>query len=236
MAKNGHSRATARTVQAAATTAGRSSRTSMRSGPGRPTAARVKTIDRAILVAARAEFMKAGYEPTRMEVIAVAAGVSKGTLYGRYPTKEALLRAVISDQVATWSENWEPDDRPVPLELRQRLKHRAHRLMQYCCSDRIEQLERLISGGPPLYDLRRVRHEAGHQLTVQVMAQDILDGSGDSSMKPRTAMRAAEMLLAMIYGWWRMRREIRPVQLKEAISYADHAVDVLFEGQSAWAK
>jgi len=210
-------------------------RTSMRSGPGRPTAARVQTINRVILIAARAEFMRSGYESARMDAIAAAAGVSKGTLYGRYPTKEALLRGVIADQVATWSEDWKPDGVPIPSDLRQRLKHRAHKLMEYCCSEKIEQLERLIAGGPPLYELRRLRHEVGHKRTVQVMAQDIVDGSCGQSIKLRTAVRVAEMLLAMLYGWWRMRQEIQRVKLKEALIYADYAVDVVFEGQPAWA-
>jgi TetR/AcrR family transcriptional repressor of mexJK operon len=42
-------------------------------------------------------------------------------------------------------------------------------------------------------------------------------------------------LIAMLYGWWRMRQEIGRVKREEALSYADHAVDLLFEGRSAWA-
>jgi TetR/AcrR family transcriptional repressor of mexJK operon len=210
-------------------------RASARPGPGHPTAARVEAINRAILTAARAEFVIFGYEATRMEAIATAAGVSKGTLYGRYPTKEALLRSVIADNVAAFSEDWEPDGAPIPLDLRQRLKHRARRLMEYCCSEKYQQLERLIVGGPPMHELRRLRHEVGHKRTVQVMAQDIIDGTRDQSIQPRTAVWVAEMLMAMLHGWWRMRQEIQRVKREEALAYADHAVDVLFEGRSAWA-
>jgi TetR/AcrR family transcriptional repressor of mexJK operon len=208
-------------------------RATARPGPGRPTAARVEAINRAILIAARAELVSSGYESARMEAVAAAASVSKGTLYSRYPTKEALLRGVIADNVAAWSGRW--DSGGPPMDLRQRLKHQSRSLMAYCCSGKLEQLERLIASVPPMHELRRLRHEFGHERTVQVMAQGIIDETRDQSIQARAAVRLAEMLIAMLYGWWRAQREIRRVEREEALAYADHAVDVLFEGRSAWA-
>jgi hypothetical protein len=43
------------------------------------------------------------------------------------------------------------------------------------------------------------------------------------------------MLMAMLYGWWRTHQDIRPVRLNEALRYADHAVDALLDGRSAWS-
>jgi TetR/AcrR family transcriptional repressor of mexJK operon len=210
-------------------------RVSTKSGPGRPTAARVEAINRAVLVAARGEFRRSGYEAARMESIAAAAGVSKATLYDRYPTKEALLRAVIADRVAIWSEDWDPDGGPIPSDLRRRLKHRAHKLMQYYCSGKLQLLERLFTSAPSMNELRRMRHEVGHQRTAQVIARDIIDGTRDQSIQPQTAIRLAEMLMAMLYGWWRTHQEIRRVTREEALAYADQAVDILFDGRAAWA-
>src|SRR5579862_4152284 len=190
---------------------------------GRPTAARVEAINRAILSAGRAEFVKSGYEAARMETVAAVAGVSKGTLYGRYPTKEALLRGVISDRVAAWSQNWRPDGRPVPNDLRHRLKDRARKLMEYTCSDRYEELERLFASAAASRELRRLRHEVGHQRIVQVIAQDLAGGVSDRVIEPRTAIQVAEMLMAMLYGWWRAQQEVRRVGIEEALAYADAA-------------
>ena len=117
-------------------------------GPGRPTAARVEAISRAILVAATNEFLRCGCEDARMDVIAEAAAVSKSTLYERYPTKQALLRAVITVSVASWAQNWEGTLGPVPTDLRQRLKYRARRFMEYFCSGNLEIFERLFTSGP----------------------------------------------------------------------------------------
>ncbi len=203
---------------------------------GRPTAARVEAINRAILSAGRAEFVKSGYETARMEAVAAAAGVSKGTLYGRYPTKEALLCGVISSRVAAWSQSWQPDGRPVPTDLRKRLKDRAHKLMEYTCSERYEELERLFASAAASRELRRLRHEVGHQRIVQVIAQDLTDGVTDRVIEPSTAIRVAEMLMGMLYGWWRVQHEVRRVGIDEALAYANGAVDTLLDGRLAWSE
>jgi TetR/AcrR family transcriptional repressor of mexJK operon len=209
-------------------------RVSAKPGPGRPTAARVEAINRAILTAAREEFRHSGFEAARMEAIAAAAGVSKGTIYDRYPTKQALLRSVIARAVAVWTGDWEPDGGSIPFDLRARLKHRAHKLMQYYCSGKFDLLERLFAGGPRMSDLRRMRHEVRHRRTIQVIAQDIMEKTRDRRIPPKAATALAEMLMGTLHGWWVMHQEVRRVSREEAMAFADHAIDVLFEGRSAW--
>jgi TetR/AcrR family transcriptional repressor of mexJK operon len=207
-----------------------------RPGPGRPTAARIEAINNAIIAKARAEFRRIGFEASKMEAIAAAAGVSKATLYGRYPTKDALLQAVIAQQVATWSDEWEPKDGPMPADLRKRLKHRAHVIMDYYCSGQLEVLERLFTGGPSMHELRRERYEVGHQRTIRLIAEDIVEGSARRPIKSRAATQLADMLITMLYGWWRTHQEVRRVTSKEAFAFVDYAVDVLFDGRSAWTR
>src|SRR5690242_7509647 len=48
-----------------------------------------------LLDAALALFVEKGFAATRSDEVAVRAGVSKGTLYLYYPSKEELLKAVI---------------------------------------------------------------------------------------------------------------------------------------------
>jgi AcrR family transcriptional regulator len=49
-----------------------------------------------LLAAALELFVEKGFAATRIEEVAQRAGVSKGTLYHYYPSKEELLKAVIS--------------------------------------------------------------------------------------------------------------------------------------------
>jgi AcrR family transcriptional regulator len=229
-------RSTSKTSKAVAAPTGRrgAARALKNPGPGRPTANRVEAINRAIFVAARAEFDSKGFDAARMETIAAVAGISKGTLYGRYPTKQDLLRAVTAACVVAWSEDWEPDGGPIPMDLRARLKHRAHRLMEDFCSGRIELLERLFTSGQSMDELRRMRYEVGHKRTIAVIAQDIIDGTRDRTIQPRSAVKLAEMLMGMLYGWWRMHQEGRKVTRDEARDFVDDAVDILMDGRAAW--
>jgi TetR/AcrR family transcriptional regulator, fatty acid metabolism regulator protein len=56
---------------------------------------RVEEKERAILSAARAVFVKHGFERARMAEIAKRAGVAEGTIYIYYKTKNDLLQAVV---------------------------------------------------------------------------------------------------------------------------------------------
>lgn len=53
----------------------------------------------ALVVAARGVFEERGYDGTRMGDIAEAAGVSHGTVYTWFPTKDAVLMAVVESLV-----------------------------------------------------------------------------------------------------------------------------------------
>lgn len=56
---------------------------------------RVEEKERAILAAARAVFVRHGFEKARMAEIARRAGVAEGTIYIYYRTKNDLLQAVV---------------------------------------------------------------------------------------------------------------------------------------------
>ena len=52
-----------------------------------------------LIEAARATFVENGFAATKVEAIARRAGVSKGTVYLYFPTKEALFEAVVRETV-----------------------------------------------------------------------------------------------------------------------------------------
>lgn len=52
-----------------------------------------------ILAAALDQFVERGFAATRMDEIAQRAGVTKGTLYLYFPSKEALFRAAVEDSI-----------------------------------------------------------------------------------------------------------------------------------------
>ncbi|MBT2539011.1 TetR/AcrR family transcriptional regulator [Arthrobacter sp. ISL-69] len=72
--------------------------------PGRPPKSAVAARLRHILAVASAEFVSRGYAEASVSRIAADAGVSKKTIYARYPSKEALLLAVTDELAARLHE------------------------------------------------------------------------------------------------------------------------------------
>ena len=59
-----------------------------------------------LLEAATRLFVEKGYAATRVEEVAALANVSKGTLFLYYPSKEALLKAVVRENIAGRFAEW----------------------------------------------------------------------------------------------------------------------------------
>lgn len=77
---------------------------------GRPTNSDAKKLNELVLAAAAIEFCERGFDGARMEAIAKTAGVTKRTLYGRYPDKRALFVDVVRRAIARY------DDELIPAE------------------------------------------------------------------------------------------------------------------------
>jgi len=54
-----------------------------------------------------AEFSRSGFEATRMEDVARAAGISKGAVYLYFDSKAALFKALVESRVSPLRENFE---------------------------------------------------------------------------------------------------------------------------------
>jgi TetR/AcrR family transcriptional regulator, mexJK operon transcriptional repressor len=77
---------------------------------GRPTQAEAKKLHRKLRKAAVATFVKYGYDGTTMEAIARAAGITRRTLYARYPDKRAIFLDVIPWALTRRTEPESTDD------------------------------------------------------------------------------------------------------------------------------
>jgi AcrR family transcriptional regulator len=75
-----------------------------RRGAGRPTREEAAAINDRVLDGARTAFCRQGISGASMDEIATAVGVTKHTIYRRYPSKAALLEAVVERDLSRFEE------------------------------------------------------------------------------------------------------------------------------------
>src|SRR5262249_17023621 len=78
-----------------------------------------------IIAAARAHFLAHGFSPVTMDDLAQELGMSKKTIYAHFPTKSALLEAVLLDKFRCV----EQDLKPVTSECAADFAAGLHRLL-----------------------------------------------------------------------------------------------------------
>lgn len=99
---------------------------------GRPVGNGAAELTERIVEVASRRFVTGGYETTSMEAIASETGISKRTLYARFPSKPVLLQAVADYLFSeTRSEFTRYRDRPEPAEavLREMAHHMHGRVL-----------------------------------------------------------------------------------------------------------
>ncbi|MGC9542080.1 TetR/AcrR family transcriptional regulator [Streptomyces sp. UG1] len=79
---------------------------------GRPTQAEAEQLGVRLREAALEVFLEKGFDGTSMEAVAKAAGITKRTLYGRYPDKRTLFGAVVKWALSRWAGDEPPAVEP----------------------------------------------------------------------------------------------------------------------------
>ncbi len=138
---------------------------------------------------AREMFIENGYDATAMETVALKLGISKGTLYTAYPSKEALLTAVVKDSVERWSAEAAEHDHELTDDIAQRLRHHGHIIAGSLHNSEVQAFQRLL-----LANGNRFRNWAARctgmapQLIVDLIARDMTE-AGSATAWPPSARR-----------------------------------------------
>lgn len=195
---------------------------------GRPTADRVAEIDAAIRIAAQKIFFDVGFEAANMDAVAAAAHISKGTLYARYRSKEALFRAVIEDLFAKLSARAGERDHLLPNDLEKRLRHYAKVLISVSGWQEYIIATRLVNNAVHAFpEIASVWHDRGTRQYVTLIAEDI-DRLGALAVEGNIdSVFLANLFLQGIAGWYRSEAVNGPVNEAEADAYSDKVVRVI---------
>jgi hypothetical protein len=99
----------------------------------------------------------------------------------------------------------------------------------------MQAFEALVSSaGSPASEFARGIYETAHRMTVEKLARMIADGACDDPATPRAPHRVAEVLMAMLYGWYSANEPLGRATPDAAQAFADEAVEILFGGRQAW--
>lgn len=134
-----------------------------------------------LLDAALELFVEKGFAATRIEEVAVRAGVSKGTLYLYYPSKEELLKAVIeqrlSSEIAAVAAEAERFEGPTPALLLDLLTVWWQRMYESPASGVFKIIVTEVRNFPEIADFhRRAVVEPGQRLIGGLLERGIARG------------------------------------------------------------
>ncbi|WP_179507646.1 TetR/AcrR family transcriptional regulator [Sphingomonas melonis] len=202
---------------------------------GRPSAKQVAAIDEAILVTARRMFLEEGFDALAMDAVIAELGISKGTLYSRHPSKEALLSAVIKDSIEDWSSTSSKSDHLLPTELGDRLRERLRSIGRGLTNPEVECYYRLLASvRHRIPEVSLIFYDLGYQRGVEVIAEDIRAAAGRDGIPASDPDGIAGLLLSAVCGWHQQESGIRSPSPTEMEQVADRAVAVFMMSREIW--
>lgn len=133
---------------------------------------------RAVLEAAEAAFLDAGYDAVRMDDVAERSGVAKQTVYAHFGSKEALFVGLVTAMTAEASER--AHTKPLMVsgaaDLVPGLEEYMRRQLDIVLAPRLLQLRRLVIGEVARFpELARALAENGPQRAVASIAERLED-------------------------------------------------------------
>jgi AcrR family transcriptional regulator len=153
-----------------------------------------------IVEAAGRLFGECGYEGTRLDDVAAAAGVTKPVLYRHFDSKRELYLALLArhrDDLPTFAGAM-PDEGPLPERLRAVLDVWLAYVEAHSYAWRM--LFRDTGGGPEVQAFRQEVHARAREVLA-----DMIRSLGDGRIPPREIEPLAELMsmgMASLVLWW----------------------------------
>lgn len=198
---------------------------------GRPRAADVAELEGRLLDVAFQEFVAHGYGGTSLSRIVKAAGISKTTLYARYPSKMALLRAIVERQTEAHAAVTALRSPKGPHDLAAGLRAYANRTLEISLAGDLLLLNRLIYGEAGRFpELGRAAAERT-QRGIDDVAVFIRTCADAANLSCRDERALAEAFIFMLRGWYvDVLLAGRGASARERQRWVETAVGVLLAG------
>ncbi len=202
---------------------------------------KVRTAERreAIVSAAARLFQEFGYDGASMNELVRRMGGSKATLYGYFPSKEALFSAVVRSFATphlTKATKALATSGAKTASVEQRLVKFAEGVLEVLTSDHTAlAVARMVIAEAGRSDVGRIFNEAGPQETMASLAHLLSDMMAGGEIRRADPVVAANHLMALITAENNGRfyqREPAPISAAERTRMARDAVSTYLHGMS----
>lgn len=154
---------------------------------------------REILAAALTVFAANGYAGTRLDDVARAAGVAKGTLYLHFSDKEALFRGLVEDNIAPVLADADQVVALFPGTTRDLLEQLTALLSQRILETPVQALVRLmIAEGPRFPELAAFYHREVIARALGLVRQIVARGLERGEISSDIAARFPQLVLSPV--------------------------------------
>ena len=192
-------------------------------------------LEQRLISVGRQTFFRDGYGATTMDKVAAAARVSKSTLYSRFPSKEALFRGVVQDQI----ESWETGANHTPLlpsdTLEDTLRQYGDVWLRAGISSNFVNMTRLMFGESERFPELGASSKASSQLGVQSIVAVIREFAERDGVPCRAPEAAAELYQITIAGWIYQSVLTNNVpELEAGKAWVAHATRLFVASRAAW--
>ena len=191
----------------------------------------------AILEGARRVFLDVGFGAASMDSIAVAAKVSKQTVYNHFGSKEELFAAMIRSTCDRMLVAFEEAARSGGPEetLRAMARQVIDRVLD---RDRLSLYRILIAEGPRFPELGQIFYECGPQVTRKYLADYFTEQNARGTMHVEDPAIAAEQFFGILSGCnFKAQLGIEPAPVRGFIErYVENAVALMMRAYGGPAR
>jgi TetR/AcrR family transcriptional repressor of mexJK operon len=179
---------------------------SKRGSGGRPTREEAVRRDERIVEVATQFFMERGFDATTIDAVAETAGVSKPTVYARYPDKRHLFTAVLRSRIEDWiapiSAATEEQAREAgPKDLATALHDLSRAVLAHSSQPGASALKRcLVAQALHFPELAKLAHEEGWMRAVRGVATLLGQFEARGQIKVSNRDIAADLFLSLVLG------------------------------------
>ena len=168
---------------------------------GRPKTEDLAALEARLLTAGRQLFFRHGYGATTMSDVAQAARCSKTTLYSRFPSKEALFRAILGEQIARWDSGVHHTPMPAFDTVEEVLLAYGDVVLRAGMAADFVQVNRLLASESGRFPELAEIADARFRLGLDYLAGEIRGASDRENMPCSDPRWVAELFLTITQGW-----------------------------------